>query len=70
MGWTREHHNDGTYTDRHPTNDTAVTHNADGTVKEWTHSEAVNYPCTPIEYARVQVTYDGDGNRINIQNKD
>lgn len=61
---TVEHHDDGSYTERYDDHrSTSVTRNSDGSVREHGRDEHV------FLSGDIRVTYDGDGNRINVQNK-
>jgi hypothetical protein len=65
MGWTREDHEDGSYTRRHEIADTSVTYDADDNVQEYSYSKSVFGTGRHI-----QITEDGDGNRINVQERE
>jgi hypothetical protein len=70
MGKDREYHDDGTYTDRYDDyRETSITYNQDGSVRESSREESVIPFGNALGLdAEVRVTYDGDGNQINIQN--
>jgi len=70
MGKDREYHDDGSYTDRHDDyRQTSITYNQDGSVRESSREESViPFGNTLGLDAEVRVTYDGDGNEINVQN--
>jgi hypothetical protein len=61
-----EHHEDGSKTERW-TDCQSLTTNSDGTVREHSRPEATIPVIGPWD---TQVTYDGDGNVINVQDRD
>ena len=69
MGKEREHHDDGSYTDRYPATDQSVTYNPDGTVRESSQPETSWPVPSSIGPLDVQVTRDGDRNVTNVQRR-
>lgn len=59
-----EYHKDGSYTERYPEYGVSVTKDSDGSVREETREEHV------FLHGPVTTTYDGDGRRINMQDRD
>jgi len=71
MGWffpdSVEYHDDGSKTERWDDTGQSLTTNADGTTREYSQPEA----SIPLFGSYdTQVTYDGDGNVINVQDRD
>jgi hypothetical protein len=73
MGKEREYHDDGSYTDRHDDyRNTSITYNEDGTVREESRDES-GVPLVGDLFGLkpdMRVTYDEDGNVINVQPED
>jgi hypothetical protein len=64
MGWSRENHKDGSYTDRHDDN-YSETRDADDNLIEKSYVETT-LPGIGIG-PNLRTTEDGDGNVINVQ---
>lgn len=62
---TTEVHEDGSYTDRYPDRDTSLTYDSNGNLLENSYSEP-QFPGSSVNW---QITKDGDGNVINVQNR-
>jgi hypothetical protein len=66
----REHHEDGSHTDRYDDyRNTSVTTNADGTTRESSRDESsIPFGNALTLDTDVRITRDGDGNVVNTQN--
>lgn len=62
-----EYHEDGSKTERWEDMGQSLTTNADGTTREYSQPESSVPLVGPND---LQVTYDGEGNVINIQDRD
>jgi hypothetical protein len=60
-----EVHDDDSYTDRYNDTNTSLTYNSDGSLREQSYSE----PQFPGSSSNWQVTEDGDGNVVNVQDR-
>jgi len=67
MSKEREYHDDGSYTDRYDDHrNTSITYNSDGSTREHSRDENAFWGHS-VGDSNVRVTYDEDGDTINVQ---
>ena len=64
---TTEHHEDNSYTERYEDTNQSLTYNSDDSLREYSYSEQ---QVPGLDFlGSWQVTEDGEGNVINVQNR-